>query len=163
MPLQVIGGHTVYALDSQVAGIARLCAWVEAHRDPTLDFWDQVDDCMRQKPKPRRQRQHRLRPPDGLLTASEAAAKLGCSVKTLNGHVAAGVLKYVSIGHGRKRPRKMFSDADLNQFIADQTRKDAPCPSDVTRAPPTGNTIFKSEVVAFSARRSVRPGGKPRR
>ena len=48
MPLQVIGGHTVYALDCQVAGIAELCAWVEAHRDPTLEFWDQFDACMRQ-------------------------------------------------------------------------------------------------------------------
>jgi hypothetical protein len=48
MPLHAIGGRTVYALDSQVAGITRLCAWVEAHRDPTLEFWEQFDDFMRQ-------------------------------------------------------------------------------------------------------------------
>jgi helix-turn-helix protein len=166
MPLQVIGGHTVYALDCQVAGIAKLCAWVEAHRDPKLDFWDQFDDCMRQSywdKRRYRQRKSALPVPGGLLTSAEAAAKLGCSIKTLNGHIAAGALKYVAIGHGMKRPRKMFTAADLDEFIANQTRKDAPCPSDVIRAHPTGNTISRSEVVAFSARRSVRPGGKPRR
>ena len=68
--------------------------------------------------KPRHQRQHTLRPPDGLLTASEAAVKLRCSIKTFNGYVAAGALKYVTIGHGTKRPRKMFTDADLDEFIA---------------------------------------------
>ena len=54
------------------------------------------------------------RPSDGLRTPAEAAARLGCSIKTLNGHVAAGALKYVIIGHGTKRPRKMFTDADLD-------------------------------------------------
>ena len=119
MPLQVIGGRTVYALDSQVAGIAELCAWVEAHRDPTLDFWDQYDACMRQSywdKRRHRQRKSALPVPGGLLTAAEAAAKLGCSIKTLNGHVAAGALKYVTIGHGTKRPRKMFTDADLERI-----------------------------------------------
>src|SRR2546430_15506855 len=52
-------------------------------------------------------------PPDGLKTAAQAAARLGCSVKTLNGHVASGALRYVIIGHGTKRPRRMFTDADL--------------------------------------------------
>ena len=64
--------------------------------------------------QPKRRRHQRQRPPDGLHTASEAAAKLGCSIKTLNGHVAARAIKYVTIGHGRKRPRKMFTDADLD-------------------------------------------------
>src|SRR5262249_53512472 len=68
----------------------------------------------------------RLPPSDGLKSAAEAAAKLGCSVKTLNGHVAFGALRYVSIGHGTKRPRRMFTDADLDDFIANQTRKDSP-------------------------------------
>jgi hypothetical protein len=96
-------------------------------RDPNLDFWDQYDACMRQSywdKRRHRQRKSTLPVPGGLLTASEAAAKLRCSVKTLKGYVAASVLKYVGIGHGRKRQRKMFTDADLNQFIADQTRKD---------------------------------------
>jgi hypothetical protein len=166
MPLQTIGGRTVYALDSQVAGIAELCAWVEAHRDPTLEFWDQYDACMRQSywdKRRHRQRKSALPVPGGLLAAAEVASKLGCSIKTLKGHVAAGALKYVAIGHGRKRPRKMFTAADLDEFIAAQTRKDVPCPSTSTSARRTINTTSSSEVIAFTALRRPRPGVKPKK
>jgi hypothetical protein len=51
-------------------------------------------------------------------------------MNTLKGHVASGALPYVNIGHGKKRSRKRFTDANLEAFIANQTRKDAPpCPS----------------------------------
>src|SRR5262249_17096233 len=66
-------------------------------------------------------RKPRVRPPDCLRTKAEAAARLCCSKKTLNGHVASGALRYVSMGHGRKRRRMMFTDADLDEFIANQT------------------------------------------
>src|SRR5262245_9067841 len=59
-------------------------------------------------------RKPRQSPPDALKTAAQAAAKLGCSIKTLNGHIASGALRYVIIGHGTKRPRKMLHDADLD-------------------------------------------------
>src|SRR6516164_3532619 len=75
-------------------------------------------------------------PPDGLRTPAEAARKLRCSVKTLFGHVASGALRYVAIGHGTKRPRKRFADADLDAFIESQTRKDVPCPSTRTESSP---------------------------
>jgi hypothetical protein len=42
--------------------------------------------------------------PGGLKTAAQAAAKLNCSIKTLKGHVAAGELRYVSIGPPRRPP-----------------------------------------------------------
>src|SRR5262245_4120187 len=68
-------------------------------------------------PQPqRRRRQPRANVPGGLLTAAQAAARLNISIKTLNGHVAVGALKYVAIGHGTKRQRKMFADADINEF-----------------------------------------------
>src|SRR5262245_53826921 len=89
-------------------------------------------------------------PPDGLKTAAQAAAKLGCSIKTLNGHVDAGELRYVIIGHGKKRPRRMYADADLDEFITAQTRKDSPCPSDATRGRRSGSTTSESEIIAFS-------------
>src|SRR5215510_5017451 len=72
---------------------------------------------LRQKAKPpvapppdglRKLRKPRQSSPDGLKTAAQATAKLNCSIKTLNGHVAVGALRYVAIGHGTKRPRKMF-------------------------------------------------------
>src|SRR5262249_8628399 len=102
-------------------------------------------------------------PPDGLRTRAEAARKLRCSIKTLNGHVASGALRYVVIGHGTKRPRRMFTDADLDDFIANQTRKDSPCPSARTRVHRFGDTTSRSEVIAFTARRSARPSAKRKR
>jgi hypothetical protein len=131
---------------------AHVTAWVEDQRRG----WNS-------RFRKNRRRHQRQRPPDGSRTPAEAAAKLGCSIKTLNGHVAAGALKYVIVGHGMKRPRKMFADADLDQFIAAQTRKDQPCPSAAIRGRRTGSTTFKSEVVAFSDLQRRRRGVKPKR
>ena len=104
-------------------------------------------------------------PPDGLKTTAQAAAKLGCSIKTLNAHVAAGDLRYVTIGKGTKRPRKMFTDADLNEFITNQTRKDVPCPSTRTEtaARRTSISISKSKVIGFMEARNRRRDAKPKR
>jgi hypothetical protein len=98
-------------------------------------------------------------PPQGLRTADEAAAKLRCSIKTLRGHVRSGALRYVVTGHGIKRPHKMFTDADIDEFIANQTRKEAPasCPSLRTPARRSSGTTSRSEVIAFSARPNARP------
>jgi|SRR6516225_4299799 len=110
-----------------------------------------------------RQRKPRIAPPGGLLTSAQAAAKLGCSIKTLNGHVAAGDLRYVIIGKGTKRPRKMFADSDLAEFIANQTRKDEPCPSTASRARRSSTSSSESTVIAFTAAPKPRPGVKPKR
>jgi hypothetical protein len=101
--------------------------------------------------------------PDALRTPAEAARKLGCSIKTLDGYVKAGALKYVALGHGKRRQRRRFTDADLSEFITNQTRKDSPCPSDATRARRSGNTDSKSEVVSFSALQRRRTGAKPKK
>ena len=113
--------------------------------------------------KPRRVRKARVRPPDGLLTKAEAAAQLGCSIKTLDGYVETGALRYGALGHGKKRPRKMFTDADLDQFIAAQTRKDAPCQSTRPVARHTGISTSKCEVIGFTARRNARRAAKPKK
>jgi hypothetical protein len=111
--------------------------------------------------RPARRRVPTSRPPDGLRTAAEAAAKLRCSIKTLNGHVAAGRLKYVHVGHGTKRQRRMYADSDLDEFIANQTRKDVPaCPSSARSARRTGITTSNGEVIGFTARRSARLAAK---
>jgi Helix-turn-helix domain len=112
---------------------------------------------------PRRQRKARSAPPDGLRTMTEAAAKLGCSIKTLKGHMASGALRYANIGHGKKRPTYRFTDADLDAFIASQTRKDSPCPPTAAPARRSGSTISGGEVVAFTALRNARPGAKPKK
>jgi excisionase family DNA binding protein len=110
-----------------------------------------------------RRRANRFRPPDGLLTRAEAAAKLRISVKTLDEHVASGTLRYVALGHGRKRVRRMFSDADLDQFIANQTRKDVPCPPTASRARHTSTSISGSEVIGFTALLKRRRDAKPKK
>jgi len=112
-----------------------------------------------------RPRKPRQSPPDGLKTAAQAAAKLNCSIKTLNGHVASGALRYVVIGHGTKRLRKMFTDPDLNEFIVNQTRKDVPCPSTRTEtvARHSGTTISGCEVVGFTALQKRRTNAKPKK
>src|SRR5262249_9474167 len=102
-------------------------------------------------------------PPAGLRTPAEAARRLGCSIKTLNGHVASGALRYVDVGHGKRRQRRMFTDADLDDFIANQTRKDVPCPSTKTRARRSGSSISSSQVIDFTAPRRPRPSGTPKR
>jgi hypothetical protein len=109
------------------------------------------------EPLPRERAAHkvpravRVRPPDGLRTKAEAASKLGCSIKTLDGHVASGALRYVALGHGKTRPRRMFTDADLDAFITAQTRKDVPCPPTASGARRSGTSISGSEVIGFTA------------
>jgi hypothetical protein len=107
----------------------------------------------KRKPKP-------VRTPDDLLTKHEAAARLRCSEKTIDAHAASGALRYVLIGRGSKRKRKMFAPADLAAFIEAQTQKDLPCPSSVTRVRGSTGSISGSQVIAFSARPKPRPGGK---
>lgn len=88
-----------------------------------------------------------------LLTPRQAAAELKISVKTLRLLVAAGALRYVQIGVSDKRPRKMFTPGDLETFISNQTRRDAPlCPSTRTCVRRAGNTTSSGEVIGFAAR-----------
>jgi hypothetical protein len=103
--------------------------------------------------------------PLGLRTRREAAARLRMSPKTFDAHVEAGAIRYVLVGRGTVRQRRMFTDRDLDEFVANQTRKDVPLPclSAKTRAHPIGTTISNGEVVAFSARPRKPASAKPKR
>ena len=106
--------------------VAIIAAYIARHRDgfsPNVLDPPMVAELTLVPAKSPRQRKPRYVPPDGLHTMAEAAQRLGCSIKTLNGHVASGALGYVAIGHGKKRPRKMFTDADLDDFIASANPK----------------------------------------
>jgi hypothetical protein len=146
-------------------GDAEIITW---RMPPFLDRWSAYDVgplLALYDPDHQRQRRRKPRPatPGGLLTAAQAAAKLGCSIKTLNGHVVAGAVGYVVIGHGRKRPRKMFTDSDLDAFIAAQTRKDSPCPSTASRARYTSTSTSSGTVIDFTAPRKPPTGDKRKR
>jgi hypothetical protein len=146
--------------------------------EPGLDHWRRFGNYLfndreipsellsHPPPRPRasrRQRKPAANVPDGLKTAAQAAAKLGCSIKTLNGYVELGALKYVALGHGKRRQRRMFTDSDLNEFIANQTRKDEPCPSTASTARHTGISTFTGEVIDFRGPRRPPPSGKRKR
>ena len=86
-----------------------------------------------------------------LRTPREVAERLRCSLRTLSDHVKAGHIKYIIVGHGKKRPRKMFTDADVEDFIERQTRRDVP----VTYEPPLRGRRGKgsaNEPIGFMAR-----------
>jgi hypothetical protein len=103
---------------------------------------------------------HPVEPIPGLRTPREAAARLRCSLKTLNAHVESGALRYVLVGRGTRRQHRMFTDADLDAFIASQTRVAAPPCSTKSRTPLTGTSTSSCDVIAFTARPRRRPDGK---
>jgi hypothetical protein len=53
--------------------------------------------------------------PTKLRTSREASELLRCSLKTLKGYVETGAVRF--IGHGARRPRRMFTADDLDTLI----------------------------------------------
>src|SRR5215469_14598733 len=100
-----------------------------------------------------------------LRTPKQAAERLQTSVEQLTGFVRDGELKYVNLGRGKKRPRRMFTDDDLDEFIERRKRREATgglCLSTDRPNRRTGNSISRSEVIAFTARPSARTAEKPK-
>ena len=96
-----------------------------------------------------------------LRTPREAAKLLRVSIKTLNGHIRDGELRYINIGRGAKKPRKMLTDMDIDEFIQRRTRRNVPqCQSTSRKARPTSNTTSNGEVLAFTALQRERTGAK---
>ena len=58
-----------------------------------------------------------------LLTPSEAANRLGVSVRQIRVLTDEGLLRWVNIGLGEKRPTRRFTEADLLEFIEERSRK----------------------------------------
>src|SRR6516162_1475905 len=99
-----------------------------------------------------------------LRTPKEAAERLQISVDQLTGFAEDGEVRYVNVGRGKKRPRRRYTDDDLDEFIERRKRKEAGlCPSTNQPSRRTGNMTSKSEVIAFSARPNARTAGKPKR
>ena len=101
-------------------------------------------------------------PADGLKTLAQAARRLGISIRTLRGLITSGELRYVNVGRGKQRERVMFTDSDLDDFVAGRTRQKAQqsCPSTSPRARRTTTSTSSGEVLAFTARRKERTEGK---
>jgi excisionase family DNA binding protein len=110
-------------------------------------------------------RKHPSPSPDSLLTEEQAANRLGCSVKTLRSHAAAGDLRYVQVGRGSKRIRRKFTIADIDAFVASQTRTEVPqsCPSAKTTVRRIGGSTSNIVAIGFSAQPKPQPGAKRKR
>ncbi len=52
-----------------------------------------------------------------LLTPKDAAARLAISVQQLKDLTDDGLLRWVNIGRGNKRPTRRYTEVDLDEFI----------------------------------------------
>lgn len=96
-----------------------------------------------------------------LLTPPEAAARLGLSKKILLEHVRAGEIRYINIGRGKKKLRRMFTEEDLAEFIAARACRDTPpCLSTSRKARRTTTSTFDIEVADFTALRAAKAAEK---
>lgn len=91
-------------------------------------------------------------PENRLLTPQEAADRLAITVDQLADLVRDGEISYIPIGRGSKRPRRRFTETDLNDFI-DRRRRRESCQFIKPKNRRSINTISKSVVVGFTARR----------
>jgi hypothetical protein len=135
---------------------------IEAALADLRSIWGPDDAWRMPEPSPRRSRHRHPRPQPhgGLLTERQAAAWLGASIKTIRAFVKSGALRYIALGHGRQRQRRMFT---LAAFIEHQARRDAPpCPSIGRKARRSTITTSKSTVLDFAALRDAATAGKPK-
>ncbi|MGB3865052.1 MAG: helix-turn-helix domain-containing protein [Xanthobacteraceae bacterium] len=97
-----------------------------------------------------------------LLTPKEAAARLAITVDHLAGLVKDGEIAYIFVGRGEKRPRRRFTEADLDAFIERRRRREVYLPPRVkTRRMTT--SASRSEAVGFTALRNARVAEKQKR
>jgi excisionase family DNA binding protein len=167
-PTIIDTGSTLAKYADQAAFRARIAAAIDAAREPyargalRLDVaGDNDDELVEPVPVPAALQPA---PADGLKTPSQAARRLGISIRTLRNLVSAGDLRYVNVGHGKQRERIMFTSNDLDDLIANRTRQKASkCQSISPKARRTTTSISSGKVLAFTARRSGQTGGKGKR
>ena len=100
------------------------------------------------------------RPQEEQFDASEAARRLGISVKHFMRHVHAGRIRYINVaGPGASRPRYRFTDYILKQFQSKQQKREiAPCQSIKTPKALSIAMTSNSTVIDFLALQ--KPGTK---
>src|SRR4051794_3004174 len=95
-----------------------------------------------------------------LRSPKSAADRLGVSVKTLQGYVSDGELRYISVGRGTKKVRRKFTDEDLDEFIHRRAQRDMPCQSIGIRTARSTTSTSNTRVIAFTALRGARINGQ---
>lgn len=94
-----------------------------------------------------------------LLSPKQAAAALGISVDTLRALISAGELRFIDVGNGKKRIRRMFDPSDLAQFC-ERRRRVQSCPSTNRKARKSTSSTSNGAVIGFRARQASSPSGK---
>jgi excisionase family DNA binding protein len=92
-----------------------------------------------------------------LLTAKEAAEELNITEEQVRRFVRDGMLTYINVGRGEKRPRMRFDrSTDIEQFKQKQRSKEMrPCPASTkTRSHRSTKPTSGSEVVSFLAQQA---------
>jgi hypothetical protein len=97
-----------------------------------------------------------------LLSPKIAACQLGISVKTLIGHVDDGEIRYINVGRGTKKIRRMFTGIDLEEFIERRAQRDMPCQSTGRKNHRTTNMTSSTAAIGFTAQRNARLAEKQR-
>ena len=94
------------------------------------------------------------------LSLAELAAAMEMDQKTLRGHVQAGEITYIRKGTGTKRPRRIFTLADVAGFYAAMRRRECPSTGPARRTARSrrrsGTTTSSETVVDFTALRERR-------
>jgi excisionase family DNA binding protein len=98
----------------------------------------------------------------GLMTLPEAAEFLRISERTLQDHVAAGEIRYIAIGSGVKRRKKLFDETDLAEFIEGRKTVEAPkCQSTSRKVARRTSTISNIGEIVTPATRGRRTSEMP--
>ena len=95
-----------------------------------------------------------------LRSPKDTARVLGVSVKTLNGHVRDGEIRYIDVGRGKKKIRRMFTEQDIHEFKERRARREVPCQSTNTKTARSTTSISNSKVIGFTALRDARASEK---
>lgn len=96
-----------------------------------------------------------------LLSAKEAAERLQITKDQLAALVQDGELAYINVGRGKKRPRRRYTDQDIDELV-DRRRRREVCLSGNPKAHRSTATTSGSAVIGFMARLNAPPAKKPR-
>jgi excisionase family DNA binding protein len=97
--------------------------------------------------------------PERLLTPKEAAERLAITVEQLADLVMDGAIAYIAVGRGSKRPRRRYTEADLNDFIERRRRREVSLPTNIGRGARNTSLVigrakrFESRPIGFMALR----------
>jgi excisionase family DNA binding protein len=95
-----------------------------------------------------------------LLDSREAARRLNITPDQLAALVQDGEISYINVGRGRKRPRRRYTEEDIEEFLERRRRREA-CLSIGTRDHRSTVSTSRSAVIGFTAQRAARLARKP--